>query len=193
MVLKPIPAAQPSSRSMVAGSQVSACHISNWLDAVLGKKFAPVRQPCSAYHALAFSALQRPSSKFQRMTPSSSTARAHAPPTRVVKETRRIATTVHLSQNVDMWLFLSYLLFESYRPQLHSVKLSYPPCSCDKKFSGGEERKHFMPIQLRHLHWHLSQSRLGTVSLKCAYCLPHPICNNRSPFPKRNFAVCSSV
>ncbi len=28
--------AQPSSRSIVTGSKVSACHISNWLIAVLG-------------------------------------------------------------------------------------------------------------------------------------------------------------
>ena len=34
--LKPSASAQPSSRSMVAGSKVSACHISSWLIAVPG-------------------------------------------------------------------------------------------------------------------------------------------------------------
>src|ERR1700754_4574328 len=55
IVLNPIPAAQPSSRSMVVGSNVAACHISNWLIAVLGKKLAPVIHLLSAYQAAAFS------------------------------------------------------------------------------------------------------------------------------------------
>src|SRR5260221_889326 len=47
--------AQPNSRLIVAVSNVSACHISNWLTAVLGKKSAPTNQPCFLYHELACS------------------------------------------------------------------------------------------------------------------------------------------
>jgi hypothetical protein len=55
MVLKASFLAQPSSRLMVAVSKVSACHISNWLMAVLGRKLQPTSHPCWAYHVLAFS------------------------------------------------------------------------------------------------------------------------------------------
>ena len=37
----PISAAQPSSRSIVLGSKVSACHISSWLIEFDGMKFIP--------------------------------------------------------------------------------------------------------------------------------------------------------
>jgi len=36
---------------MLAGSHVSACHISNWLIAVLGMKLQPTSQGCEACHA----------------------------------------------------------------------------------------------------------------------------------------------
>ena len=63
---------------MVSGSQVSACHISNWFDAVLGAKLAPAIHRCPAYHWLAFSALQRPSSRSQRTSEAFSAAKAPA-------------------------------------------------------------------------------------------------------------------
>src|SRR5690606_3780237 len=40
----------PNSRSMVSGSKVPSCHISNWLIAVLGTKSAPFSHLCWAYH-----------------------------------------------------------------------------------------------------------------------------------------------
>src|SRR5258708_1546862 len=52
-----MPCAQPSSRSMVALSKVSFCHISNSLMAVLGIKLQPTGQGCILYQALAFSAV----------------------------------------------------------------------------------------------------------------------------------------
>src|SRR6516162_2466084 len=58
-VFMPRSAAQPSSRSMVFGSNVSACHISSWLIAVLGMKLQPTSHGCFLYHALACSALHR--------------------------------------------------------------------------------------------------------------------------------------
>src|SRR5262249_41967417 len=51
--------AKPSSRSIVAGSNVSACHISSWLIAVLGMKLQPTIHGCCSYQRLAFSADQR--------------------------------------------------------------------------------------------------------------------------------------
>src|ERR1017187_2391226 len=59
MVFMPIASAQPSSRSMVAGSKVSACHISNSLTAVEGRKSAPTGQGCCVYQALACASVQR--------------------------------------------------------------------------------------------------------------------------------------
>src|ERR1017187_6083872 len=59
MLVKPSDCAQPSSRSIVAGSNVSACHISSWLIAELGVKLQPTSQLFSAYQTLAFSAGQR--------------------------------------------------------------------------------------------------------------------------------------
>src|SRR6185312_9299847 len=53
MQLKPMDSAYPSSRSMVAGSNVCSCHISSWLTAVLGIKSEPRSQPFEAYQALA--------------------------------------------------------------------------------------------------------------------------------------------
>jgi hypothetical protein len=44
---------------MVEGSNVSACHISNWLIALLGMKLHPTSQGWRAYHSLAFSGDQR--------------------------------------------------------------------------------------------------------------------------------------
>ena len=41
MVFMPMLSAHPSSRSIVVGSNVSACHISSSLIAVDGRKFAP--------------------------------------------------------------------------------------------------------------------------------------------------------
>ena len=58
MVLNPMPSAQPSSRSMVVGSKVAACHISSWLMAVLGAKLAPLIQGCARYQAWALAAGQ---------------------------------------------------------------------------------------------------------------------------------------
>src|SRR3982751_3473020 len=55
MLVKPRSCAQPSSRSIVLGSNVSACHISSWLMAVLGPKLDPTSQGCLAYQALACS------------------------------------------------------------------------------------------------------------------------------------------
>src|SRR5258705_6605154 len=52
--LKPMLSAQPNSRSMVFGSQVSACHISNSLMAVLGIKLHPINQGCWLYHSFAW-------------------------------------------------------------------------------------------------------------------------------------------
>jgi len=43
-LVKPSDWAQPSSRSMVSGSKVSACHISSSLMAVLGMKLQPTSQ-----------------------------------------------------------------------------------------------------------------------------------------------------
>ena len=40
MLFMPMPSAHPSSRSIVLASNVSACHISSWLMAVLGRKLA---------------------------------------------------------------------------------------------------------------------------------------------------------
>src|ERR1019366_3935727 len=59
MVFMPIPSAQPSSRSIVVGSKVSACHISNSLLAVDGKKFAPTGHACFAYQSLTCCSVQR--------------------------------------------------------------------------------------------------------------------------------------
>src|ERR1035438_3760069 len=59
MVFIPMPSAQPSSRSMVTGSKVSACHISSSLIAVEGRKLAPTGQGCRPYHALACASVQR--------------------------------------------------------------------------------------------------------------------------------------
>jgi hypothetical protein len=59
MLLKPRPFAHPSSRSIVASSNVSACHISSWLIAVLGMKFEPLSQPFSFCQAAARSGVQR--------------------------------------------------------------------------------------------------------------------------------------
>src|SRR5207248_10059463 len=59
MVFIPIDSAQPSSRSVVAGSNVSACHISSSLIAVLGMKLLPTSHDCEEYHWFAFSAGQR--------------------------------------------------------------------------------------------------------------------------------------
>ena len=44
---------------MVAGSKVSACHISSWLMAVLGMKLHPTGQRCAWYHSFALAADQR--------------------------------------------------------------------------------------------------------------------------------------
>src|SRR5688572_13283431 len=55
MELKPMDSAHPSSRLIVAVSNVSACHISNWLIAVLGIKSLPRNQPTCAYHWFACS------------------------------------------------------------------------------------------------------------------------------------------
>jgi hypothetical protein len=57
----PMLSANPSSRSMVAGSNVSACHISSWLMAVLGMKLHPTGQGCPRYQSLALAADQRAS------------------------------------------------------------------------------------------------------------------------------------
>ncbi len=46
MVFMPIISAHPSSRSIVASSKLSACHISNSLIAVDGRKFAPTGHGC---------------------------------------------------------------------------------------------------------------------------------------------------
>src|SRR5262249_62203917 len=54
-LVKPSCSAQLSSRSMVLGSKVSACHISSWLMAVLGVKLPPASQGCLAYQAVGFS------------------------------------------------------------------------------------------------------------------------------------------
>src|SRR5258708_32949486 len=59
MVFIPMPSAQPNSRSIVAGSKVSACHISNSLLAVEGKKFPPTGHGCLAYQAFASVSVQR--------------------------------------------------------------------------------------------------------------------------------------
>src|SRR5438552_14180238 len=59
MVFIPMPSAQPSSRSIVAGSNVSACHISNSLLAVEGRKFPPTGHGCLAYQAFASVSVQR--------------------------------------------------------------------------------------------------------------------------------------
>src|ERR1035438_3426153 len=59
MVFMPMPSAQPSSRSMVAVSKVSGCHISSWLMEVEGRKLAPTGQTWWAYHALAWSSVHR--------------------------------------------------------------------------------------------------------------------------------------
>src|SRR3569833_202662 len=45
---------------MVAGSQVSACQVSNWLIAELGVKLQPTSQGCFAYHAFACSTVHWP-------------------------------------------------------------------------------------------------------------------------------------
>src|SRR5881296_3491834 len=51
--------AQPSSRSMRCGSNVSACHISSWLIAVAGMKLLPTRNGCVLYQSFAFCVVQR--------------------------------------------------------------------------------------------------------------------------------------
>src|SRR5664279_3246041 len=56
--VNPSDCAQPSSRSIVFGSQVSACQNSSWLMAVLGVKLQPTSQGCLAYQALAWSGVQ---------------------------------------------------------------------------------------------------------------------------------------
>jgi len=60
MMLKPMSEAQPSSRSMVAGSKLCACHISSWLIAVEGMKLQPTSHGCLSYQAPIFSCDQRP-------------------------------------------------------------------------------------------------------------------------------------
>src|SRR5690349_15002276 len=55
MEFMPMDSAHPNSRLMVAVSNDSACHISNWLMAVLGMKSLPRSQPHWAYQALACS------------------------------------------------------------------------------------------------------------------------------------------
>ena len=57
-MLKPSDSAHPSSRSMVRGSNVAACHISSWLIAVLGMKLLPTSQPVESAHARARSFVQ---------------------------------------------------------------------------------------------------------------------------------------
>eukprot|EP00964_Phaeocystis_antarctica_P043609 scaffold25029_cov75-Phaeocystis_antarctica.AAC.2 len=52
-------AAHPNSREIVASSNVSAWNISNWFDALLGKKLAPWRHCCLANHSFARLADQR--------------------------------------------------------------------------------------------------------------------------------------
>ena len=52
MVFMPMASAQPSSRSMVRSSNVSACHISSSLIAVDGRKSAPTGQGCRAYQVV---------------------------------------------------------------------------------------------------------------------------------------------
>ena len=54
-----MPDAQPSSRSIVSGSNVSACHISNWLIAVLGEKLHPTSHGCRVCQSFACSGVQR--------------------------------------------------------------------------------------------------------------------------------------
>ena len=49
----PKDSAQPNSRSIVETSKVSACHISNWLMAVLGMKLLPTSHGCLEYQWLA--------------------------------------------------------------------------------------------------------------------------------------------
>src|SRR6266436_3637203 len=56
MVFIPRRWAQPNSRSMVAASNVSACHISSSLIAVLGRKLLPTSQGCDEYQRDALSA-----------------------------------------------------------------------------------------------------------------------------------------
>ena len=46
---------------MVFGSNVSSCHISTSLTAVLGRKLQPTSQGWLSYHCQAFAAGQRPS------------------------------------------------------------------------------------------------------------------------------------
>src|ERR1035438_10507046 len=58
-LVKPSPSAQPNSRSIVTGSNESACHISSWLIAVLGMKLQPTSQRWFCCQALAFSSDQR--------------------------------------------------------------------------------------------------------------------------------------
>ncbi len=59
----PIPAAQPSSRSIVAGSNVAACHSSNWFDAVDGVKLQPTSQPTRSRHSSARTGVHRARSR----------------------------------------------------------------------------------------------------------------------------------
>src|SRR5882724_5732025 len=59
MVFMPTPSAHPSSRSMVGRSNVSACHISNSLMAVLGMKLLPTRNGWRVYQSFACGAGQR--------------------------------------------------------------------------------------------------------------------------------------
>src|SRR5580658_883507 len=59
IVFMPIACAQPSSRSMVVASKVSACHISSSLIAVEGRKSEPTGHDCAAYHALACASVHR--------------------------------------------------------------------------------------------------------------------------------------
>src|SRR5579871_6689682 len=61
MLLNPRPSAQPNSRSIVFGSNVSASHISNSLMAVLGMKLLPASQPVLSAQAFACSFVQTPS------------------------------------------------------------------------------------------------------------------------------------
>ena len=55
MVFMPIEAAQPSSRSMRAGSNVSDCHSSSWLTADAGVKLQPTSHGNCSYQLVAAS------------------------------------------------------------------------------------------------------------------------------------------
>jgi hypothetical protein len=56
----------PSSLSIVARSNVSACHISSSLIAFAGMSLLPTSHGCFAYHSLAFASDQRPAGACDR-------------------------------------------------------------------------------------------------------------------------------